>query len=285
MIAITGATGQLGHHVIEALLQRAPASQLAALVRNTTKAADLAARGIAVRQANYDEPAALEIALKGIEKLLLISSNEVGKRLAQHGNVITAARRAGVKEIVYTSLLHVDTSPLNLAGEHWQTEHAIKASGIPHVILRNGWYTENYTSSIPAAIANGALVGSAGDGRIASASRADYALAAAVILTEAHEANRVYELAGDEAYTLSDLAAEISRQTGRTIPYRNLPEEAYKTLLVKAGLPEWLGAALASWDVGASHGALFDASHELSQLIGRPTTPLAAEVARALKKS
>jgi NAD(P)H dehydrogenase (quinone) len=284
MIAVTGATGHLGRLAIAQLLKLTPAASIVALARDPAKAADLTAKGAQVRAANYDDRATLDAALRGVERLLLISSSEVGKRAPQHRNVIDAAKRAGVKRIVYTSLLHADRSPLNLAGEHLDTEAALKASGIPHTVLRNGWYTENYTASVPAAVANGAFYGSAANGRISSAARADYAEAAAKIVAGDASAIQVYELAGDEAFTLADLAAEISRQTGKNIPYVNLPEADYRAALVKAGLPEALAAAYASYDVGASKGALFDDSRQLSRIIGRPTTPLAEVVKQALKK-
>lgn len=284
MIAITGATGQLGRLVIEQLLKDIPAARLVALVRNPAKAADLVARGVTVRAADYGDAASFDRALAGVEKLLLISSSEIGQRVAQHRNVIEAAKRAGVRTLVYTSLLHADTSPLSLAREHVETEALVKASGIPFVVLRNGWYTENYTVSVPAAVAHGAFAGSAGEGRIASAARADYAQAAAAVLTRPIVSGTTYELAGDSAYTLTELAAEISRQTGKTIPYVNLPEATYRDILLKAGLPEGLAAGLASWDVDASKGALFDHSRQLSRLIGRPTTPLAELVRQALAR-
>ena len=279
-IAVTGATGQLGRLVIEKLKQKTAPSDILALVRDPAKASDL---GVTARAFDYTKPDVLDSALGGVEKLLLISSSEVGKRVPQHTNVIAAAKKAGVKLIVYTSLLHADTSPLNLADEHIQTEAALKVSGVPYVLLRNGWYTENYTASIPAALANGAFYGSAGEGQIASASRADYAEAAAVVLASADQAGKVYELAGDDAYTLTDLAAEISKQTGKSIPYANIPEADYAAALKGAGLPEGLAAGLASWDVGASKGGLFDDAHELSKLLGRPTTPVSVIVTQALK--
>jgi len=179
--------------------------------------------------------------------------------------------------------LHADTSPLNLADGHRGTEAELRLSGIPFTILRNGWYTENYTASVPAALAGGAFLGSAGNGRISSALRVDYADAAVAVLTSDGHEGKTYELAGDEAYTLSDLAAEISRQTGRTIPYNNLPEADYAAALTGLGLPEPLAHAYASYDVGASQDALFDNGRQLSALIGRPTTPLATAVAEALK--
>jgi len=283
MIVVTGASGQLGRLVIQELLALVPASQIVAAVRKPESVADLAAKGVQVRQADYTQPATLDAAFKGADKVLLISSSEVGQRTPQHRNVIEAAQRAGVGLLAYTSLLHADTSPLALAAEHQATEALLKASGLPHVLLRNSWYTENYLASIQPALQHGAFIGSAGEGRIASAARADYAAAAAAVLTRDNQAGQVYELAGDDAYTLAELAAEISRQTGKTVPYVNLPEAEYKGALVGAGLPEPFAALLADSDVGASKGALYDESRQLSSLIGRPTTPLATLVAAALK--
>lgn len=281
-IAITGATGQLGRLVVSALRRKAPSSDIVALVRSSARAADL---GISARAADYAKPDTLGPALAGVDTLLLISSSEVGQRAVQHHNVISAAKRAGVKRIVYTSLLHADRSPLDLAEEHLATEQELESSGIPHTILRNGWYTENYTGSIGGALAGGAFLGSAGDGKISSAARADYADAAVAVLTGKGNEGKTLELAGDEAWTLSDLAAEISRQSGRKIPYRDLPPEEYAKALVAFGLPEGLARAIAGWDVGASKGALFDDSRQLSRLIGRPTTTLSATVADALGKA
>lgn len=282
MIAITGASGQLGRLVIQSLLKQLPASQLVALVRKPDSVADLAAQGVQVRQADYMQPDALERALAGVEKLLLVSSSEVGQRLVQHQNVVNAARKTGVKLLAYTSLLHVDTSPMGLAQEHLATEAYIRNSGLPFVFLRNGWYTENYLASVKPALQHGAFIGSAGQGRIASAGRADYADAAAAVLVKDGQAGTVYELAGDTAYTLADLAAELSRQSGKTVPYVNLGEADFKAALLGAGLPEGLAALLADSDVGASRGSLFDDSHQLSQLIGRPTASLAALMKLAL---
>lgn len=278
-IAITGATGHLGRQIIAQLRQHIPATDIVALVRSPAKAADLA---VATRQADYTQPATLEAALQGVDTLMLISGNEIGQRAVQHANVITAAQRAGVKHIVYTSLLRADTSPLNLAPEHVETEKMLKASGIAWTILRNGWYSENYTASIPAALELGAFYGSAGEGKIASAARADYAAAAVAVLTSTGHEGKTYELAGDQAYTLADLAAELSARTGRQIPYVNIPEADYAAALVKAGLPEGFAAAIASWDTGAAQGALFDDGHQLSRLIGRNTTPLSQSVKAAL---
>jgi NAD(P)H dehydrogenase (quinone) len=283
-ILVTGANGQLGRLAIDKLLETTPAAQIGAIVRNGKAAADLSARGVAARVAEYSKPETLDAALAGVDRLLLISSSEIGQRVTQHRNVIDAAKRAGVKLVAYTSVLHADASPLGLAEEHRQTEAALRASGIPSVLLRNGWYTENYAASIPAALAHGALLGSAGEGRIASASRADYAAAAAAVLTASdNQAGRVYELAGDTTFTLSQFAAEVARQSGTPVVYKDLPEVDFKGALVGAGLPEGLAALLADSDTGASKGALFDDSHQLSKLIGRPTTPWATTVSVALK--
>lgn len=278
-VAITGASGQLGRLVIQKLKTLTDPAALVGLARTPAKAADL---GIAIRQADYAAPDSLTAALQGIDTLLLISSSEIGQRTAQHRHVIDAAKAAGVKRIVYTSLLHADSSPLSLAAEHVETERLLKSSGLSYTILRNGWYTENYTGSVKAAVAGGAFIGSAGDGRISSAARADYAEAAATVLVSAGHEGKTYELAGDAAYTLADLAAEISRQTGKAIPYKNLPESNYAAALAGFGLPEGLAAAIAGWDTGASQDALFDDNRQLSKLIGRPTTSLSASVAQAL---
>lgn len=278
-IGITGATGHLGRLVVEKLKEKTASDNLIALVRDTHKAADL---GVETRLFDYNKPETLLASLKGVNHLLLISGNEIGQRQVQHENVIKAAKAAGVEWIVYTSLLHADTSTLLLAEEHLLTEEALKSSGIPYTILRNGWYTENYTASVPAAIQHGALIGSAGDGRIASAGRIDYAEAAAVVLTRSDQQDKIYELAGDDAYTLADLAAELSRQTGKVIPFKNLSESDYAAALIAAGLPEELAGAYASFDTGASKGDLYDNEKQLSTLLGRPTTPLAAVVKAAL---
>lgn len=279
-IAITGAAGQLGRIVIEKLKLKTPASNILALVRKPEQTELL---GVSARAIDYAKPETLDVALSGVETLLLISSSEIGQRIAQHANVIAAAKKAGVKRIAYTSVLHADTSVLDLAEEHRATEANLKASGLSYTFLRNGWYTENYTGSVGAALANGALIGSAGDGRISSATREDLAEAAVAVLTTDGHVNATYELAGDTAWTLTDLAGEISRQTGKEIPYRNLSESDYAAALESGGLPQSLAAAIASYDVSASQGALFGAERTLSELIGRPTTPLAVSVERAVK--
>lgn len=278
-IAVTGASGKLGRLVIEELKERTSAENIVALVRNPHKVADL---GVEAREFDYDQAAQQSTTLKGVDKLLLISGNEIGKRLPQHINVIEAAKNAGIKTIVYTSLLKAESSTLGLAGEHIGTEEVLKKSGIPHVILRNGWYTENYTESLQAVIGLGTLYGSSGDGKISSATRGDYAAAAATVLTSEGQEGKVYELAGDEAFTMSDYAAEISRQTGKDIPYVNLPESDYAQALIKSGLPEGLAQFLASSHVSTEKGDLFDDGHQLSKLIGRPSTSLSKAISAAL---
>ncbi|MDW7782761.1 SDR family oxidoreductase [Morganella morganii] len=278
MIAITGATGLLGQHVIENLLQTVPAGQIVAIVRNPAKGASLSRKGISVRQADYNDEASLIRALQGVEKLLLISSSEIGQRVTQHRNVINAAKSANVKFIAYTSLLHADTSPLSLHTEHVETEKMLADSGILYTLLRNGWYTENYLASVPAALEHGVFIGAAGDGKIASAARADYAAVAARVISEDGHAGKVYELAGDEAWTLSHLAKELTEQSGKNVVYQNLSQADFVAALKNAGLPDKLSEMLADSDIGASEGGLFDDSHALSKLIGRPTTTLAESI-------
>ena len=268
---------------INNLLGRVPASSIVAAVRDPAKAADLAARGVQVRQADYTQPDSLDTALAGADKLLLISSSAIGQRVAQHRAVIDAAVRQGLKLVAYTSILHADTSPLGLALEHKETEAMLKASGLAQLVLRNGWYTENYTASVPAALAHGVLLGSAGDGRIASAARADYAAAAAAVMASDGHEGRVYELAGDTAYTLADLAGEIARQSGKAVTYQNLPQADYAAALAGFGLPAVIADMLADSDVGASRGGLFDGDRQLSRLVGRPTTLMREMVAAALR--
>lgn len=278
MIALTGATGQLGQFVVEALLKSVPAKEIVAIVRNPAKAEALSKQGLIVRQGDYNDQAALTQALAGVEKLLLISSSEVGQRAAQHRNVINAAKAAGVKFIAYTSLLHADTSPLGLHVEHVETEKLLAESGIPFALLRNGWYSENYLASAPAALAHGVFIGAAGEGKIASATRADYAAAAARVISEEGHAGKVYELAGDKAWTLSDLPALLSEASGKKVVYQNLSEADFAAALKGAGLPDGLAEMLADSDIGASKGGLFDDSQTLSKLIGRPTTSIADSV-------
>jgi len=284
MIAVTGATGQLGRLVIEALLKKVPADQIIAAVRSPEKAADLAAKGITVRKADYSQPDTLLSAFGGVEKLLLISGSEVGQREAQHQAIINAARSANVKFIAYTSLLHADRSPLGLGVEHRATEAQLQASGIPFALLRNGWYTENYAASIAPALTHHAFIGSAGEGRIASAARQDYAEAAAEVISRDDQAGKIYELAGDNSYTLAEFAREIAHQSGEEVEYVNLSEAEFAGALKGAGLPDGLAEMLADSDKGASQGGLFDDSHTLSKLIGRATTPYQDVIKATLAK-
>lgn len=282
MIAVTGASGQLGQLVIGKLLEKVEAKNIVAVVRNAAKAAEFAAKGVIVREADYTDAQSLEKAFAGVDKLLLISSSEVGRRLTQHANVIDAAKKTGINFLAYTSMLRADSTPLALAGEHRETEALVKASGISSAILRNGWYTENYTVGVPVALQHNGLFGAAEQGRIASAARLDYAEAAVAVLTSQDHAGKIYELAGDTSYSLAELAAEISAQTGKAIGYTNLSRADYKAALLGAGLPEWLAELLSESDAGAAKGALFDDGHQLSKLIGRPTTTLSVLVKAAL---
>ncbi|HBT01373.1 MAG TPA: NAD(P)-dependent oxidoreductase [Citreicella sp.] len=272
---VTGASGQLGALVLAGLRAAEPGARIGALVRRPETAEALAAQGFEVRLASYDDSAALQAALQGVGKLLLVSSSEVGKRAAQHTRVIEAAKAAGVGFVAYTSILRADSSPLTvLPPEHLETERALAASGLDHAVLRNGWYTENYVMSAAPALAHDALIGAAGEGRISSAARADYAAAAVAVLTGPQPASgTVYELAGDYSYTLSDFAAALSDLAGKPVPYVNMTEAAYAAALTGAGLPAPLAEMLADSDAGAAQGGLYSDDHTLSRLIGRPTTP------------
>jgi NAD(P)H dehydrogenase (quinone) len=284
MIVVTGATGKLGSLVVKALLERAPAGEIVAAVRSVEKAASLKSLGVQVREADYARPETLTAAFAGAEKLLLISSNVLGEeRVKQHKTAIDAAVKAGVKLIAYTSVLGADTSKLIVAKDHLATEKAIAASGMKYVFLRNGWYLENYTENLGPALEHGAILGSAKDGRFSAAARADYADAAAVVLTADGHENKVYELAGDSSFNLSELAAEVSKASGKTVVYQDLPEEAYAGALKGFGLPAPIAEMLAHSDVCASEGELESKSRDLSTLLGRPTTTLANAVASAVK--
>jgi NAD(P)H dehydrogenase (quinone) len=276
-IAITGATGQLGQLAIAAIKARAPGANIIALARDPARV-----EGTPARAFDYTKPESHAAALQGVKTLVLISSNDFNDRTGQHRAAINAAKAAGVARIVYTSILKGDASALILAQDHIVTEADLKASGIAATVLRNGWYTENYTGSLQASVDHGALIGSMGTGRIATAARADYAEAIAVTALDDSHAGKTYELAGDTAFTMQDFAAEVSNQTGKSIPYNSLPPETYAGILQSFGLPQALTVALADSDDHASRGALFDDSRTLSTLIGRPTTPIAVTIKAAL---
>lgn len=284
MIGITGATGHLGRLVVKDILGRGIApDRIAALARSPEKGEDFADAGVEVRRADYTEPETLRAALEGVDQLLLISSSAVGQRVEHHRNVVDAAVEADVGLLAYTSILKADTSEMQLATEHRATEEMIRESGIPFVFLRNGWYLENYTENLAPVLEHGALLGSADGGRVSAAARADFAEAAAEVLTGTGHAGRVYELGGDEAFTLPELADEISRQSGTEVVYRDLPEDRYAEALIDGGVPEPFARVLADSDRGIARGELYTDSDDLHRLIGRPTTPLAEAVRDALE--
>lgn len=279
-IAITGASGQLGRTAIDALKARIDPAQIVALARNPSRVDDL---GVEARAFDYTlQPDALALALTGLETLVLNSSSDFDDRVGQHRNVIDAAKAAGVSRIVYTSILKADVSPMLIAQDHRATEALIAASGLSATILRNGWYTENWTGTLGAALEAGALIGSAGSARFTPATRSDYAQAIAVVAASANHAGKTYELGGDEAFTLADLAAEVANQSGKPLPYNDLPPEVYQGILESFGLPAGFAAMLVDVDVKAADGWLEDTSGALSHLLGRPTTSMAAAVHAAL---
>ncbi|MBD0707136.1 MULTISPECIES: SDR family oxidoreductase [unclassified Streptomyces] len=286
-IVVTGATGHLGRHVIDALLATVPAGSVAAVVRNEEKAADLAARGVELRIADYDRPETLAGVFAAGDRVLLISGSEVGRRVPQHTAVIDAAKAAGVAQLAYTGILGGPEADFELAAEHKETERLILASELPYTFLRNGWYTENYTENLAPVLAHGAVVANAGEGRIASATRADYAAAAAAVLTGPAEEhlNRAYELSGDTAWSFAEYAAEIAARSGREITYRNVPAQAHLEILTGAGLPAAFAEILVDVDRAVEHGALALRTGDLARLIGRPTTPLGETVGEALAAS
>lgn len=277
-IAITGATGQLGELVIQNLLKSTKAENIVALVRNVEKAQSLKQQGVELRLFNYDQPETLIPALEGIDKLLLISANEIGRRTPQHQAVIQAAISANVPYIAYTSLLNAPTSPLGLAQEHRETEALILQSGLKYTFLRNNWYNENYLANLQHTAETGILYGSAQDGKISSASRLDYAEAAAHVLsTEGHE-NKIYELAGSTSFTLADLASYIANASGKAVDYQNISAEDYTQALAAAGLPSALINVIVDADIQTAKGAMFSDSKDLECLIGRKTTPIQDQV-------
>ena len=284
-IAITGATGQLGHYVIQALLTKTDAQNIVALVRDLNKDQHLKAQGVELRHFDYDQTETLAPALEGIDKLLLISANEIGRRTPQHQVVIQAAQQSKVPYIAYTSLLNADTSALGLSQEHRETEALIKESGLAYTFLRNNWYTENYLAGLSHAIESGTLYGAANDGKISSASRIDYAEAAATVLVSDTHENRIYELAGSTAFTLQDLADAISEVSGQAVQYKNLTSEQYHQGLVQAGLPTGLVDVIVDADVKTQTGAMFSDSKDLEKLIRRKTTSIQEEIKNTLNTS
>jgi NAD(P)H dehydrogenase (quinone) len=281
-IVITGATGQLGRHAVEALLERnVPAADIVAAGRSVEKLADFAERGVRVKAMDYADAQSVAAALKGARKVLLISGSEVGQRVEQHRTVIEAAKAEGVELLAYTSIANADTTAMLLAAEHQATEAILRESGVPFVLLRNGWYLENYTDQLPGTLAQGGLAGSAGEGKVSAASRADYAhAAAAVLVTEGH-AGRVYELGGDNAFSMADLAAEITAATGKPITYQDLPAPEYAGMLAGFGVPEAFAEILADSDLGIARGDLLVSTGDLRRLIGRPATSLSEAVRAA----
>lgn len=276
-IAVTGATGHLGQLTLQALKARAPQANVIALARDPAKISGTPARAF-----DYTKPETHAAALAGVDTLVLISSNDFNDRAGQHRAVIASAKAAGVKRILYTSILKGDASPMLLAADHIATEAALKASGIPTTLLRNGWYTENYTGSLAASVEHGAVLGASGEGRIAAAARADYAEALAVTALDDSHAGKSYELAGDSAFTMADFAAEVAKAAGNPVAFVNMPQADYAKALQGFGLPEGFAMILADTDDHVQRGALFDDSHTLSRLIGRPTTPIATTIKAAL---
>ncbi|NOK13447.1 SDR family oxidoreductase [Corallococcus exercitus] len=285
MIVVTGATGRLGRFVIEGLLKKVPANQVAAVARNPDKARDWSARGVQVRKADYSHPETWDGVFSKGDTVLLISSSEVGQRRKQHQTVVDAAAKAGVKLLAYTSILHADTSRIVLAPEHLDTEKAIRASGLPFVFLRHSWYLENYTEAATRTLEQGVLRGCAKDGRVAPATRQDYADAAVAVLTGTGHENQVYELAGDTGFTLAEYAAELSRQSGRTVTYQDLPPADFSAALQQAGLPKGYADVLANADEGLARGDLNDTGRTLSRLIGHSTKTLAESLAVTLNQA
>ena len=282
-LLITGATGHLGRLVVEQLLAAGwPAGDIIATGRATDKIKDLADRGVQVRAVDFGDPAAVRAAVAGADRVLLVSAMDPGARVEQHRNVIDAARESGVELLAYTSIVNAGTTTIRLAADHQATEQLLRASGVPSVLLRNSWYHENYTDRLPAFLAQGAIPGSAGQGKISAAARADYAAAAVRVLTTGGHAGQAYELGGDEPFTLAQLAAEISAQSGKEVRYVDLPEAEYASALTEHGVPGLMAGMVAETDAAAAHGALHTASGDLAALTGRPAATLRAAVAAAL---
>ncbi|MBQ1034445.1 NAD(P)H-binding protein [Micromonospora sp. C97] len=268
--AVTGATGRLGRLVIEQLLDSGvPAAEIAAIVRSPEKAAALAARGVEIRTANYDDPSTLP----GVRRLLLISGDAPGQRVAQHTAVIDAAKLAGVERLVYTSILKADTTANPLAPEHKATEEVLAASGLTYTVLRNGWYTENYTDQLPQYLGSGTILGASGGSKISAATRADYAGAAVAALTREQDGNAVYELGG-AAFTFDELAEAVTEVTGTTVVHQDMSAAELASALENVGLDAGTAGFVAALDQSIADGELATDSDDLSRLLGRPSTPL-----------
>jgi NAD(P)H dehydrogenase (quinone) len=280
--AVTGASGKLGRLVLDELLRQTDAANVVALARDPATLQEYDQRGVQVRKADYDDPASLKAALRGVDRLLLISGNAVGERKRQHGNVIGAAKDAGVSYIAYTSILKGDKSRLALAPEHVATEKLLADSGLNYDLLRNGWYSENYTGALAQAVQSGKIFGAVGQGKLSTASRQDLAAGAAAALLRS-EGGQTYELAGDNAWTMDEFAAEVSRQAGKPVEYVDQNEADYAKVLEGAGLPPPVASMLASTSALSGEGELYDEGRDLSRLSGRPTTPISETIAAALK--
>ncbi len=280
--AVTGATGKLGRLVLDELLTKTDPADIVALARDPTSLQQYDQLGVQVRKADYDDPASLEAALQGVDRVLLISGNAVGQRERQHGNVIEAAKKAGVSYLAYTSILKGDKSPLPLAPEHVATEKLLAASGLNYDVLRHGWYSENYTMGLAPSLESGKIFGAVGQGKLSTATRADFAAADVGALLNG-KGGDVYELAGDEAWAMPEFAAEVSRQAGKAVEYVDQSESDYAKTLEGAGLPPPVAAMLASTSALSGQGALHDDSRDLGRLAGRPTTPIAQTIAEAVK--
>jgi NAD(P)H dehydrogenase (quinone) len=282
-LIVTGATGQFGRLTVESLLQRGvPAREIVATGRRLDRLKDLADRGVTVRAADYADPASLRAAFEGATRLLLVSGSDPGVRVEQHHNVIEAARRNGAGLLAYTSIVNAPASTMRMAADHQASEALLMQSGVPFVLLRNSWYIENYTARLAAILEQGAIFGSAGEGRVSAATRAEYAQAAAAVLTGDGHQDRAYELGGDTAFTLAELAAEITAQSGTQVRYTDLPEKGYARALAENGLPQPYAEILADADQGLRRGELRTDSGDLRRLLGRPTTPLTDAIAAAL---
>lgn len=284
MYVVTAATGQLGRLVVRSLLDRVDADKIAVVVRDASRAAHPAAHGVEVQVADYEDPASLAGAFGAGDRVLFISGNQFGVRLTQHANVIAAAKSSGVALLAYTSILGGPAANFPVADDHHVTEQALVGSGLPFTLLRNGWYTENYTSQLTAVLQQGAVIGAAAPtSRLATAARADYAEAAATVLVGAGHENNVYELSGDTAWSLEEYAAEISRQTAANVSYRQLPPADYEDFLAGLGLPTPMLSVFTATEAAIDRGELAETGGDLRRLIGRPTTTLAESIAAALR--